>query len=47
LEVDGGMSPETLPDMRAAGATAFVSATSIFKHPDGITAGIASLREAG
>jgi len=45
LEVDGGMSPETLPDMKAAGATAFVSATSIFKHPDGITAGIKSLRD--
>ncbi|MGD8402523.1 MAG: ribulose-phosphate 3-epimerase [Anaerolineales bacterium] len=46
LEVDGGMSPETLPEMNAAGATAFVSATAIFKHPDGIAAGIASLREA-
>jgi ribulose-phosphate 3-epimerase len=45
LEVDGGISPETLPEMRAAGATAFVSATSIFKHPDGITAGIRSLRD--
>jgi ribulose-phosphate 3-epimerase len=45
LEVDGGISPETLPEMKAAGATAFVSATSIFKHPDGIAAGIASLRK--
>jgi ribulose-phosphate 3-epimerase len=44
LEVDGSISPETLPEMRAAGATAFVSATSIFTHPDGIAAGIASLR---
>ena len=44
LEVDGGISPETLPRMRAAGATAFVSATSIFKHPGGIAAGIESLR---
>ena len=44
LEVDGGISPETLPQMKAAGATAFVSATSIFKHPQGIVAGIASLR---
>ncbi len=47
LEVDGGISPETLPEMKAAGATAFVAATAIFKHPDGIAAGIASLREAG
>jgi ribulose-phosphate 3-epimerase len=45
LEVDGGISPETLPEMKAAGATAFVSATSIFKHPDGIAAGIKSLRD--
>ena len=47
LEVDGGISPETLPEMKAAGATAFVSATSVFTHPVGIAAGIASLREAG
>jgi ribulose-phosphate 3-epimerase len=47
LEVDGGMSPETLPDMKAAGANAFVAATAIFKHPDGIAAGITSLREVG
>jgi ribulose-phosphate 3-epimerase len=46
LEVDGGISPETLLEMRAAGATAFVSATSIFEHPDGIAAGIAALRNA-
>lgn len=46
LEVDGGISPETLPEMKSAGATAFVSATSIFKHPQGIAAGIASLRNA-
>lgn len=46
LEVDGGVSPETLPELKAAGATAFVSATSIFKHPNGIAAGIASLRNA-
>lgn len=44
LEVDGGISPETLLQMKAAGAIAFVSATSIFKHPGGIAAGIASLR---
>ena len=44
LEVDGGISPETLPKMKAAGANAFVSATSVFKHPQGIAAGIASLR---
>ncbi len=44
LEVDGGIDVETLPDMKAAGATAFVAATAIFKHPEGAKAGIESLR---
>lgn len=47
LEVDGGITPETLPEMKAAGATAFVAATAVFKHPSGIAAGIAALREVG
>jgi ribulose-phosphate 3-epimerase len=46
LEVDGGITPETLPDMKNAGANAFVSASAIFGHPQGIQAGIRSLREA-
>jgi len=46
LEVDGGITTDTLPQMRAAGATAFVSATAVFKYPGGIAAGIAALREA-
>jgi len=45
LEVDGGIDVETLPDMKEAGATAFVAATAIFKHPEGIAAGIKALRE--
>lgn len=44
LEVDGGIDRETLPKMKAAGATAFVAATAIFKHPHGIEAGIKTLR---
>ncbi len=44
LEVDGGISAETLPKMKAAGANVFVAATAIFKHPGGIAAGIAALR---
>jgi len=44
LEVDGGINAENLPQMKAAGATAFVSATAVFKHPQGIAAGIAALR---
>jgi len=44
LEVDGGIDVETLPEMRAAGATAFVAATAVFKHPKGPAAGVHSLR---
>jgi ribulose-phosphate 3-epimerase len=46
LEVDGGITPDTLPRMRAAGADAFVAASAIFKHPQGIAAGIQALRAA-
>jgi len=45
LEVDGGIDPETLPQMKEAGATAFVAATAIFKHPEGPSAGVRSLRD--
>ena len=44
LEVDGGIDVETLPKMKAAGATAFVSATAVFKHPQGPAAGVKTLR---
>ena len=44
IEVDGGMTPATLPQALAAGAGVFVAATSIFKHPQGIAAGVRSLR---
>jgi ribulose-phosphate 3-epimerase len=46
LEVDGGISPGTISQVRAAGANAFVSGNAIFKHPDGIAARICALREA-
>ncbi len=45
LEVDGGMTPETLSIVKDAGADAFVSAGAIFKNPQGIAAGIRALRE--
>ena len=45
LEVDGGISAATLPEVRQAGADAFVAANAVFHHPDGIAAGIRSLRE--
>jgi len=44
LEVDGGITPDNLPQVWEAGARAFVAATSIFKVPAGIAAGIAALR---
>jgi len=44
LEVDGGVSEETITPLKEAGATAFVAGTSVFKHPDGIEAGIRVLR---
>jgi ribulose-phosphate 3-epimerase len=46
LEVDGGITEETLPEALQAGATAIVAATAVFKHPAGIRAGIQSLRQA-
>ncbi|HLO30764.1 MAG TPA: ribulose-phosphate 3-epimerase [Anaerolineales bacterium] len=44
LEVDGGIDVETLPKMKEAGATAFVAATAVFKHPGGTRAGVEALR---
>jgi ribulose-phosphate 3-epimerase len=46
LEVDGGISADTIRTMRAAGADAFVSASAIFGHAQGIAAGIHALRSA-
>ncbi len=46
LEVDGGISPQNVPALRAAGANAFVAATAVFKHPQGIAAGLRALRSA-
>jgi ribulose-phosphate 3-epimerase len=46
LEVDGGISTSTISQVRAAGADAFVAGNAVFKHPDGIAAGIQLLRSA-
>jgi ribulose-phosphate 3-epimerase len=45
LEVDGGITPETAPLVRAAGADTYVAGTSVFHAPD-YAAAIAALREA-
>jgi ribulose-phosphate 3-epimerase len=44
LEVDGGISEVTLPEVFDAGANTIVCATAIFKYPGGIAAGIQALR---
>ncbi len=46
IQVDGGISQDTLPQAYKAGARCFVSATSLFKYTDGIAAGIQALRTA-
>jgi ribulose-phosphate 3-epimerase len=46
LETDGGLTVETIPMVRDAGANAFVSASAVFQHPGGIAAGLRSLRTA-
>lgn len=45
LEVDGGMSAETLPLMYKAGANVFVAGSAAFQHPMGVGQGINVLRE--
>ena len=45
LEVDGGISADTLPLMLKAGANAFVAGNAIFKHPLGVGEGIKALRK--
>ncbi len=44
IEVDGGISEDTIKECCDAGATAFVAATAIFKYPQGVQAGIQALR---
>jgi ribulose-phosphate 3-epimerase len=44
LEIDGGITSSTLPLALKAGANVFVSASAIFNYPEGIGAGIQSLR---
>ncbi len=46
LEVDGGISEQTLPKVQRAGADAFVAGSAVFNHRDGIAAGVQALRSA-
>ncbi|MBM3476430.1 MAG: ribulose-phosphate 3-epimerase [Armatimonadetes bacterium] len=47
LEVDGGINHDTVREVVAAGAAVLVAGSAIFRHPDGLAAGIAALRSAG
>jgi len=45
LEIDGGINITTAAASRKAGAQVFVAANAIYKHPQGIAAGMRALRE--
>jgi ribulose-phosphate 3-epimerase len=45
IEVDGGVTVENVRRVKDAGATAFVAATAVFKHPQGTELGIKTLRD--
>ena len=44
IQVDGGISAKTLPQVLEAGAQVFVAGSAIFKHPQGIAAGVQALQ---
>jgi ribulose-phosphate 3-epimerase len=44
LEVDGGVSEQTIPRLKSAGATAFVAGNAVFNHPQGAAAGVKALQ---
>ncbi len=46
IQVDGGITDQTIAACRLAGASNFVSASYIFHHPDGISSAVAALRQA-
>lgn len=46
LQVDGGVDAETTPLVVEAGATVLVAGSAIFRHPEGVAAGIRAIRGA-
>ena len=44
IQVDGGITMETLPEAYRSGASVFVAGNAVFKHPEGIKRGIEALR---
>jgi len=47
IEVDGGISADTVAQARRAGADAFVSGSALYRHPGGPEAAICELRKLG
>ena len=45
IEVDGGISNDTIAAATAAGANVFVAGSAVFGHPDGLEVAITELRE--
>lgn len=46
IEVDGGIDVGTTPAIVAAGARILVAGTAVFRHPEGVAAGVTALRQA-
>lgn len=46
IEVDGGVDVHTAPEVVSAGANVLVAGTAVFRHPAGVAAAIAALRQA-
>ena len=44
IEVDGGINVETADDAVQAGANVLIAGTTIFRHPQGVQAGVDALR---
>jgi ribulose-phosphate 3-epimerase len=44
IEIDGGITVDTLPAALNAGVQVFVTASAVFKHPAGIAAGLQALQ---
>lgn len=47
LEVDGGISDKTISGAAMAGANILISGSWLYKHPSGLGAGVAELRDLG
>ncbi|MBW3533790.1 MAG: ribulose-phosphate 3-epimerase [Gemmatimonadetes bacterium] len=46
LEVDGGIDASTAGDVVGAGASVVVAGSAVYRHPEGVAAGVAAIRSA-